>query len=50
MRKRYENARLESLIRRARVRFMERLRAAYFRGRTERFLVRYRLAEAGGGG
>lgn len=48
MRKRYENARLESLIRRARVRFMERLRAACFHGRTERFLVRYRLAEAGG--
>lgn len=38
--------RLESVIHAARVRFMERLREAYFHGYTEKFLTRYRLADA----
>ena len=38
--------RLESVIHAARVRFMERLRDAYFHGYTEKFLARYHLADA----
>ena len=38
--------RLESVIHAARVRFMERLREAYFHGYTEKFLARYHLADA----
>ncbi|WP_019542641.1 hypothetical protein [Selenomonas bovis] len=40
------NERLESVIHAARVRFMERLREAYFHGYAEKLLRRYHLADA----